>query len=465
MKLILSIGLAAIVIISGWLLVASSYRAPAPVAAKTFSRAPYDSSFIPARITDQEQAVLRDPGGAIGYSLLATAYLAKARESDDNDAAVKAEAAARRSIKIRTAGNGTAWNKVVRALLAQHRFRDSLRETEAIQKAKVSTDETIRLRAEIMIELGRYADAQSIFQKNPNAFSNTPGSAIQARMLDLEGKTEQALALYEKIVRDSEARYDIESNDLAWFHTRLGQQQLNMGRRADARKTFLRSIELYPRGYKALFGMARLAAGDGNWQGALDWAARADAIATLPEIVTLMAEAHKRLGEPEKEKQLLARVVSLTGSHESAGGMHESAHSHGKDGAHSHASEEPHGHSLDRQYAMFCADRNQDLDGAYAAAVRDFEERPDIYAYDTLAWVYFKQKRIKEAIVAIDRALALGTQDPKLLYHAGEIYAAAGKKPNAADFLRRALRIDDKFDAVHAPRAQGLLARLEVGQP
>jgi tetratricopeptide (TPR) repeat protein len=83
-------------------------------------------------------------------------------------------------------------------------------------------------------------------------------------MLDLSGKPDQALAIYLQGVKESEARYDIESNDLAWFHTRLGQQQLNMGRRDDARKSFLRSIELYPRGYKALHGMAKLAASDGD---------------------------------------------------------------------------------------------------------------------------------------------------------------------------------------------------------
>ena len=453
MKLLLPIGLAGVVIIAGWLLVASTFRASALPTAKALPRIPFDSARIPTRIQDQEEAVLRDPGGAIGFSYLASAYLAKARESDDNAAARKAEAAARRSLKIRTAGNGTAWNKLVRALLAQHRFRDALRETELIVKVRADTEETTRLRAEIMIELGRYAEAQSIFQRNQRAFANTPGRTIQARMLDLSGKPDQALAIYLQGVKESEARYDIESNDLAWFHTRLGQQQLNMGRRDDARKSFLRSIELYPRGYKALHGMAKLAASDGDWQKAIEWAARADSIAPMPEIRMLMGDAYEKLGQTEKAKQEFARVLELIGAPGSGGGLHEGA------------SAGSHGHSLDRQFALFCADRNQDLDAAYAAAVRDFDERPDIYAYDTLAWVYFRQNRLKEAATAIDRALALGTQDPKLLYHAGEIYAAAGRKPQAADFLRRALRIDDQFDAVHAPRAQGLLARLEVGQP
>ena len=97
---------------------------------------------------------------------------------------------------------------------------------------------------------------------------------------------------------------------------------------------------------------------------------------------------------------------------------------------------------------MFCADHNRDLEGAYGAALRDFESRKDVYSFDTLAWVCLKRGDNSEALAAINKATATGSKDPEILYHAGMIYAANGKSKAAASFLHEALAIDPKFNAL-----------------
>ena len=72
--------------------------------------------------------------------------------------------------------------------------------------------------------------------------------------------------------------------------------------------------------------------------------------------------------------------------------------------------------------------------------------RRDIQGYDLLAWALYKSGRAREARVPMAAALALGTQDAMLMYHAGMIARAAGDPQAARQYLERALAISPEFD-------------------
>ncbi|MEO7520339.1 MAG: hypothetical protein ABIW79_00855, partial [Gemmatimonas sp.] len=91
------------------------------------------------------------------------------------------------------------------------------------------------------------------------------------------------------------------------------------------------------------------------------------------------------------------------------------------------------------------------------AAQSELVNRRDIYGYDLLAWSLFKSGRAAEAKDAMQHALAQGTQDAMLLYHAGMIEQATGHLENARGFLRRALAIAPTFDGFAAPKARAAL--------
>ncbi|HUQ80957.1 MAG TPA: hypothetical protein VM076_07470, partial [Gemmatimonadaceae bacterium] len=57
-------------------------------------------------------------------------------------------------------------------------------------------------------------------------------------------------------------------------------------------------------------------------------------------------------------------------------------------------------------------------------------------------------------------ALAQGTQDALLFYHAGMIDRAAGYPASAADYLRRALAVAPEFDAFAPTVARAVLDTL-----
>ena len=62
--------------------------------------------------------------------------------------------------------------------------------------------------------------------------------------------------------------------------------------------------------------------------------------------------------------------------------------------------------------------------------------RPDVYGYDTLAWALLNAGDAAGADAPMQSALAAGTQDARLWYHAGLIALANGRPDEAATDLR-----------------------------
>ena len=80
------------------------------------------------------------------------------------------------------------------------------------------------------------------------------------------------------------------------------------------------------------------------------------------------------------------------------------------------------------------------------------ELKPDDgYIVDSLAWVYFKQKKIRQAWQEIKRAVRFAPEDPVIWEHYGDIAAKIGNKAEAAKGYRNALKAKpDNPEAVRA---------------
>ena len=86
--------------------------------------------------------------------------------------------------------------------------------------------------------------------------------------------------------------------------------------------------------------------------------------------------------------------------------------------------------------------------------------RKDVFSCDSLAWALFKNGKVAEAEKAATDALRLGTKDAVLLYHAGMIANAAGKRDRAKELLGRSLAVNPYFHAAHVKTAKALLAEI-----
>jgi tetratricopeptide (TPR) repeat protein len=118
------------------------------------------------------------------------------------------------------------------------------------------------------------------------------------------------------------------------------------------------------------------------------------------------------------------------------------------------------GSVYDRQLVLFYADHSVHRREALRLASRELEVRRDVHGWDAYAWALFADERYSEARVASDRALALGTPDANLWYHAGMVSAALSDRDRAVAELRRALSLSPVFDPMQSARARATLADL-----
>lgn len=423
-------------VICGWVLYANVVvQRPHPVS-ESVEHGVFDSALIDPQIKNAERVVREDPGGALGFSYLSSAYMRRSRESDNLESAVKAEWAARRSLQIRKLGNSSSWNKLVQALLQQHRFKDALAQCDEALQTGVYDDQTICLRAECLIEIGKYDEARRLIATSRRAFDTISGNAVSAKLADILGHPDVSLELLKKACHTADQSAGIPGDALAWFHVRVADQEARMGQHERARSEYTNALHYYPRDYKAPAGLARLAFHESRWAEAIFWGIRSEEVASMADVRAMLGDSYANLGQFEQAETEYQKVATLIGRPSGMNdGLHEVTPGQGS-----------HGHRLDRQYAMYCADHERDLEGGYAAAIRDFENRRDIYAFDTLAWISFKRGNLSEARSSIRRALATGSKDPLLYYHAGMILFKSGERKAGRNFLAQAIKIDPRFD-------------------
>jgi len=91
---------------------------------------------------------------------------------------------------------------------------------------------------------------------------------------------------------------------------------------------------------------------------------------------------------------------------------------------------------------------------------RESAERPDMLGFDLLAWALYQSGDHAGAREAILRALAVGTQEGTLYFHAGMIELALGNRRAARSHLQHALAINPRFHHLYAAQAREVLARL-----
>jgi Flp pilus assembly protein TadD len=91
-----------------------------------------------------------------------------------------------------------------------------------------------------------------------------------------------------------------------------------------------------------------------------------------------------------------------------------------------------------RTLALYLATRHESPETALRLARAEFDSRGDVFSHDALAWSLAAAGKLTEAHSEMQRALAEGTQEARLLFHAGVIASQAGHSADADRWLRKA---------------------------
>ena len=377
-----------------------------------------------------ERRVAEDTLGAADRSRLAGLYLQRARETGNYADYERAASLARKSLQLRESHNAETYVLLTSALLAKHAFSDALRAARTLYDTDTTNASHTALLAEVELELGDYGTAARHFAA-VSADADKPSIAARlARWYEVTGRLGKAQALLRQSIARMGRSSDIPREQLAWFHYRLGELYLRAGEHAAADSSFHRALTALPTDYRALGGLARLAAARGDWSGAVDFGSRATTVQLDPVTLGTMSDAYAALGDTGQARSFSDAMAVAALSQ--PGPIH-------------------------RAWGLFLVDHDRDVPRVLHAARADIVRRKDVYGYDLLAWASYKSGHLDAAHAAAMQALSQGTEDASLLYHAGIIATAVGDSAAARSLLTRALVLDPSFSSTQAPIARQTL--------
>jgi tetratricopeptide (TPR) repeat protein len=387
-------------------------------------------------IRDLEEKVRVDPDDFVAYNKLASYYLQRLRETSSATYLELASHAARASL-LAYPSNPGGLSALAQVQIASHRFAEAREQAERLLAQNSRSGQAHLILGDVALELGDEMRAESHFATAEQLDGPSIATRTRlARLALLRGKPELAAEQIGFALALANDDFTTAPETRAWCHWQLGEIAFSVGDYTGAVRPYEDALRILPEYPRALASRGRARAAQGDLAGAITDYERAIRGFPDPALVGELGDLYLLSGKDRAaaaQYALIERIVALS---------------------------EPTGALYSRTLAVFHANHGMHLEKAYASAAREFAARADIYGADALAWTAFKAGRIAEASEAMPKALRLGTQDARLLYHAGMIARAAGDTAAARKYLRSALELSPRFDPLQAPIAQRTLERL-----
>jgi tetratricopeptide (TPR) repeat protein len=216
----------------------------------------------------------------------------------------------------------------------------------------------------------------------------------------------------------------------------LGEICFKSGDLISAEQAYVAGVAIDAHSYRNLAGLGEVRAAQGRYPEAIALYQKAIAVVPYPAYAAALYDLYLQVGRSDdarKQLELVEFISTLNPVNERL---------------------------FYRELALFYADHNFKLKESVKLAKKELEVCHDIYTWDTLAWVLFKNGLVPEAAEAMEKALAPGTGDALLYFHAGMIEFQLGRSERAQMLFKRALTLNPQFHIVYAGLARERLAQL-----
>lgn len=410
-----------------------------------------DKNQLSPNTTDQRirffQAQLaRDPDYYVNYNRLAGAYALKARETGDISYYDLAEKAINKSLELESqhAEAATAYAQLAAIHFAEHRFSESAISAE--RALKLADDPAALATAgDAQFEMGEYAKAEALFAKlaapndgRPHTGREYLRTTRQSSLAWVRGDVERSIFLMKQACALSEGAH-LPAENVAWTHFMLGEQLFQSGYLSLAEGEMSAALRAFPSYHRALAGLGQIRAAQLRFEDAADFYRRAISVIPLPLYASALGDIYRREkkdAEAEKQYALVEYIGQL-------GALNKQVYN--------------------RELALFFSDHDRRLGESLALAQKELEVRRDVYTWDALAWALLKNNRAQEAHEAMQKALAIGTQDSLLFFHAAAIERKLGN-PSLRDWARKALAINPEFHVLYGEETRRWLSASSAWQ-
>ncbi|MEW5847294.1 MAG: tetratricopeptide repeat protein [Myxococcota bacterium] len=358
-----------------------------------------------------------------GWVDVGHAWVRKARESFDPVYYLHANAAADVALSL-DPKHRDAMNLKGLVLLNDHKFTDARDMARHVLSLDPDNPVALGTLSDALMELGDFQGAAEAAQKMMDLKPNLPAYSRASYMRWLQGDVGAAIILARQAI-DAAGK---AGEQAAWVLSDAAMLFWHKGDYAGADAGFDMALTQFVDHPYPLAGRARVAMAKGDYARAAQFAEKAYQKQPTAEHAWLLGDAHAAAGDEARAKEAYAEVVK-----------------HGKAGD-------------KRTLALFYATQNHDIEEALRLITDELKSRGDIYTHDAHAWVLYRAGKFPEAKAAVEKALQHGTQDARLLFHAGAIHLASGEKEKGRKLLQDALKLNPRFDWTGAREAEQLLA-------
>lgn len=370
------------------------------------------------------------PGDSVAWSTLGLAYVQQARVTADPSYYPRAEAALDQALTVQPDENFLAEAGRSALASARHEFAQAKSHAEAGLAINEFSAVLWGALSDAELQLGNYDAATNAVDRMIRLSPDTASYSRASYLAELRGEVVLARLLMEDALEAAG-----QPSDQAFALTIIGNLSFDSGAPGDALTFFNQARRLAPADAAALAGKARAEAALGQHLTAVDHYAELVAVAPEPSFLIEYARLLESLGRTDEAAQQYAVVDSVL------------------------ALFAANGVELDAAPILDLAERG-DPTTALLAAERAVAARPFLAIHDAHAWALYANQRYDEALVAIQRAMSMGTLSAGVAFRSGMIKLALGDELGARADLERALEINPFFDPLDAPTAATTLADL-----
>ena len=370
------------------------------------------------------------PDSPTGYMQLAILHIQQARRTGDFGLNSKALTAVNRALEI--APQDLPSRKLQASLLLTfHRFPEAL-EKGNLLRAEVPNDAFVYgVLTDANFELGNYEESVAAAQKMVDLRPNSSSYARVAHVRSIHGDHDGTIEMYRTAAKITDPK-DVEAQ--SWCLVQLGDEYFKYGDFTGAEKVYDEALSILPDFYLALAAKGKVRAAQNDYDGAerflttlLNRVPNVDSAVLLGDIYTVKGETGKAKAQYDLAEVMERKIGVNTDQ---------------------------------KRLALMWADQNIRLEEALEIVKRESVERSDIYTYDILAWTLYKNSQIKDAKVAITKALRMKSNDARILFHAGMIEKDLGNRAEAIKLLEAALKFNPSFDLIQSGIAKQTLTDL-----
>lgn len=295
--------------------------------------------------------------------------------------------------------------------IMQHRFQRAALYIDSAEKRQGDMYIIRLLQFDVYMELGRYADAYKCLKslKDNASFDYL---IRKSRWEDHKGNLNGSILLMEEALMKIKSK---NTHLYVWALSNLGDLYGHAGRIKDAYAAYLEVLNLNPSDFYCLKGIAWIAyAHDKNIELAKQTLMYIQAQSNFPDINLMLAEIAEAENRPDEAGKLLSLFLNeVTGP--------------------------VYGNMYNKYLIDIWSADSSNTQNALALALQELENRFTPETCDWVAWAYYQNGNLSEALKWTSSYVIGQTSEPEALMHSAFILAANGKKSEAKSLANESL--------------------------